>query len=1176
MKTKKIMHWIGRVVFAMLSMSITSAWAQQVVIQYPTSTASPFTGAYHAEPQQTGQQYGQSFTATKTGVLSQVGVAIFSASGGQPIGTTTLRIYAGEGIAGTLLYEKTGINVTGIDTATPVSGQEAFNISSFYNISIDSPVELANGSKYTFNFSGTGGQSNAGIGPVFAYPGTYAGGGMAFNGLVDADFDMAFRVVIDDAAVPNNAPTDVSLNNASVAQSAGTNAVVGTLSTTDVDAGDTHTYSLENGAGDGGNGYFNISGTTLRADNAATMPAGTYSVRIRTTDAANGWFEKPLTITVVDNLPPQVSSIAPYGSPAANATSMQFLVTFNETANNISGDDFSLTSTTGNAAGTVTGVSASTGSTVLVTVGSISGVGTLRLDLKANTNIIDAAGNGNNTNGYVAAFASGNTHSVSIPVAPSAPGIGSATVTGSGQVSVTFSPPASNGGVAITGYTVTSSPGELTGTGGNSPIFVSGLTNGTAYTFSVTATNSASLTSVPSASTNSVTPKSTQSITFDDPGSPDFGTSPTLSASASSGLDVTFSSSTLTVCTVTATGVLTSVTAGSCLIEVSQAGNAAFYAATTVGRTFTINAVLPGAPTIDAVTPGDGEVSVGFSAPSFTGGSAITDYTVTSIPGNFSVSGGTSPIVVPGLTNGTAYSFTVTAENAVGEGPASTSSSAVTPKAAQVITFNPPGNQNFGAALTLTASASSSLVPSFTSSTSTVCTVTPGGAVTFVTVGECTIAANQPGNAQYLAAPQVTQTFQVNAVVPAAPVIGSATAGDGEATVSFTAPAFTGGIPLTDYTVVSDPDGILATGTQSPITVTGLTNGVSYTFKVIAENTSGQGPESAASNAVVPAIVVVNTAPVISGTPETTVARAQAYAFTPTASDAQSDPLTFSIANKPQWASFDPVTGALTGVPDAADVGSVTSGIVISVSDGSLSTSLPAFSIAVTADPVLPPPASWGGLADNDGDGIPNEVESLVPSVDGVSRGDGNGDTTPDVLQTHVTSLPWQQSPSGALSFVTLSNTSGLTQVDVATSLPVAGTLPAGLSLPYGLLAFEVTGVTPGGAVAFAVFVDADAVIDGYYKRNRVTGQWQNIATGITVVGARKRIDFVLTDGGPFDSVAGADGRIVDPGGPGLMAGGGIAAIPVLSPWALMALAVLMAGGVGATGGLRKRSRGRH
>lgn len=976
----RILSWIGRVVFTMLSMSITSAWAQQVVIQYPTSTASPFTGAYHAEPQQTGQKYGQSFTATKTGVLSQVGVAIFSASGGQPIGTTTLRIYAGEGTGGTLLYTKTGINVTGIDTVTPVSGQDAFNISSFYNISIDSPVQVANGSKYTFNFSGTGGQSNAGIGPVYAYPGAYAGGGMAFNGAVDADFDMAFRVVIDDNAVPNNAPTNVFLSNASVVQGAGINAVVGTLSTTDVDAGDTHTYSLENGAGDGGNGYFNISGTTLRANNAAVMPAGTYSVRIRTTDAANGWFEKPLTITVVDNLPPKVSSIAPYGSPAANASSMQFLVTFNETANNISGDDFVLTSTTGNAAGMVTGVSASTGSIVLVTVGSISGVGTLRLDLKANTNIIDSAGNGNNTNGYVAAYTGGNTHSVSISVAPSAPGIGSATVTGSGQVSVTFSPPASNGGVAITGYTVTSSPGGLTGTGGSSPIFVSGLTNGTAYTFSVTATNSASLTSVPSASTNSVTPKATQSITFDDPGSPDFGTSPTLSASASSNLDVTFSSSTPTVCTVTATGVLTSVTAGSCLIEVSQAGNAAFYAATTVGRTFTINAVLPGAPTIDAVTPGDGEVSVAFSAPSFTGGSAITDYTVTSSPGNFSVSGGTSPI-----------------------------------------------------------------------------------------------------------------------------------------------------------------------------TVTGLTNGGAYTFKVRAKNAIGQGPASLASNVVMPASP--NTAPVIAGVPATTVARAQDYAFTPTASDAESDTLTFSITNQPQWASFDPVTGTLTGVPDAADVGSVTSGIVISVSDGSLSTSLPAFSIAVTADPVLPPPASWGGLADNDSDGIPNQVESLVPSVDGVSRGDGNGDSTPDALQAHVTSLPWQQSPSGALSFVTLSNTSGLTQVDVATSLPVAGTLPAGLSLPYGLLAFEVTGVTPGGAVAFAVFVDADAEVDGYYKRNRVTGQWQNIATGIAVVGARKRIDFVLTDGGPFDSVAGADGRIVDPGGPGLMA-----AQPSISPLPVPSLSTAFVG----------------
>lgn len=88
--------------------------------------------------------------------------------------------------------------------------------------------------------------------------------------------------------------------------------------------------------------------------------------------------------------------------------------------------------------------------------------------------------------------------------APGAPVIGTATA-GDAQASVTFSAPSSNGGSAITGYTVMSSPGGLTGTGSSSPITVTGLTNGVAYTFTVTATNAIG-TSDPSSASNSATP----------------------------------------------------------------------------------------------------------------------------------------------------------------------------------------------------------------------------------------------------------------------------------------------------------------------------------------------------------------------------------------------------------------------------------------------------------------------------------------------------------------------------------------------------------------------------------------------------------------------------------------------------------------------------------------------
>jgi hypothetical protein len=89
-----------------------------------------------------------------------------------------------------------------------------------------------------------------------------------------------------------------------------------------------------------------------------------------------------------------------------------------------------------------------------------------------------------------------------------------------------------------------------------------------------------------------------------------------------------------------------------------------------------------------------------------------------------------------------------------------------------------------------------------------------------------------------------------------------------------------------------------------------------------------------------------NRAPTISGSPLSSVLALVGYAFQPSATDADGDSLTFSIQNRPNWATFSTSSGRLSGTPAITDVASY-SNIIISVSDGTASTSLPAFSLSV-------------------------------------------------------------------------------------------------------------------------------------------------------------------------------------------------------------------------------------
>jgi uncharacterized protein (TIGR02145 family) len=435
---------------------------------------------------------------------------------------------------------------------------------------------------------------------------------------------------------------------------------------------------------------------------------------------------------------------------------------------------------------------------------------------------------------------------------------------GNAQASVAFTAPVSNGGSAITGYTVTSTPGSFTATGITSPITVTGLTNGTAYTFTVVATN-ANGNSPASSPSNSVTPSA-------GPGAPTIGTATKGNAQAS----VTFTAPTdnggspITLYTVTSTPggftmtgtsspiIVTGLTNGTAYTFTVSATNANGTSLASSASNSVTPSTVPFAPIIGTATKGNAQASVAFTAPA-NGGSAITGYTVTSTPGGFTMTGTSSPIVVTGLTNGTAYTFKVVATNANGPSVASAASNSVTPSAvpgaptigtatkgnAQAsVTFTAPVSDG-GSPITLytVTSTPGGVTKTGTSSPIIVTGLTNGTAYTFIVV-----ATNANGNSLASAA----SNSVTPSTVPGAPTIGTATEGDAQASVTFTAPVSNGGSAITGYTVTSTPGGITMTGGASPITVTGLTNGTAYTFTVVATNTTGSSLASSPSNSVRP------------------------------------------------------------------------------------------------------------------------------------------------------------------------------------------------------------------------------------------------------------------------------------------------------------------------------------
>ena len=281
--------------------------------------------------------------------------------------------------------------------------------------------------------------------------------------------------------------------------------------------------------------------------------------------------------------------------------------------------------------------------------------------------------------------------------APTVSGVptGVAAAAGSGQATVTFTAPISTGGSAIQSYTAacqigTNSATNVTATGTTTSIVVSGLTNGSAYSCSVKATNGIG----DSAFSSGVTVTPAAAVTVTVPGAPSIGTAVAGAAQAAVAFTAPASNGGATISSYTAscvTGNSAAVTANgpSSPITVTSLTNGSEYScsvtATNSAGTGTASAAVkvipvastsgkPSAPTISSIVPGSSGLIINFAAAS--SGTAATSYYATCTPTGGtavkSASFAASPIVIGTLTNSLAYSCTVTATNSAGDGTAST------------------------------------------------------------------------------------------------------------------------------------------------------------------------------------------------------------------------------------------------------------------------------------------------------------------------------------------------------------------------------------------------------------------------------------------------------------------------------------------------------------------------
>jgi fibronectin type 3 domain-containing protein len=802
-------------------------------------------------------------------------------SGGETLLTTlgAVTSWTDTGVANntTYFYKVSAVNgvgesaLSGEKSATPAGAPGAPTLNS----------AVGGNSSVTLNWAAPASNGGSAITGYKVYRGTTSGGETLLTtlGLVTTYLDVAgiqngtayyYKVTAVNAAgegaqsnegsaIPASAPGAPTLNSATAGN--GTVALAWSAPTSNGGAGITG-YRVYRGTASGGETFLTTLGAVTGFTDATVANGTTYYYKVSALNSvgegglSNEQFATPAASATVPAAPTLNSATAGVGSVALNwsapASDGGSAVSGYKVWRGTSSGGEALLTTLGNVTGW-TDAGVTSGTTYYYKVSALNAVG-------------ESVPSGER-------FAT-PTASATIPGAPT---LNSATG-GSGNIALAWSPPASNGGSAITGYKIwraTTSGGEalLTSLGNVTGWTDAGVSNGTTYYYKVTAVNGIgqSVFSNERLATAGGTAASAPGApTLNSAGGGNASVVLSWSAPASdggapiTGYKVYRSIASGAETLLTTVGNVTGFTDGTL-----TNGTAYYYkvsAVNSVGESSlssersAIPATVPNPPTLAPSGAGNGQVSLNWTAPSSDGGSAVTGYklyrsTASGAETLLVTLGNVTSYSDSGLSNGTTYYYKVGAVNALGDSVLSTEQSATPDIAPGAPTLGSPvvGNGSVALAWAAPLSNGGSAITSYRVYRGT----TSGGETLLTTLGNVTTytdataangttyyykvsALNAKGESVFSAEQSATP-----ATVPGAPTLNSATAAPGSVTLAWSAPTSDGGAGITGYKVyrgtTSGGETLLTTvGAATGFTDNAVANGTTYYYKVSALNRAGE------------------------------------------------------------------------------------------------------------------------------------------------------------------------------------------------------------------------------------------------------------------------------------------------------------------------------------------------